>query len=180
MTEEIVIAGFGGQGVLSLGKIIAYSGLMQGLEVSWMPSYGPEIRGGTANAMVILSDAPISSPILLNFSTAIILNQQSMDKFENRVKPGGVLIYEPSTVTRKPTRTDITVYAIPAMDEALRNGAVKVANMFLLGAFMKIRPLLKLEYVIEGIKHSVSERNWKYIPLNEKAITAGMNLVSEV
>lgn len=180
MTEEIVIAGFGGQGVLSLGKIIAYSGLMQGLEVSWMPSYGPEIRGGTANAMVILSDAPISSPILLNFSTAIILNQQSMDKFENRVKPGGVLIYEPSTVTRKPTRTDITVYAIPAMDEALRNGAVKVANMFLLGAYMKIRPLLKLEYVIEGIKHSVSERNWKYIPLNEKAITAGMNLVSEV
>ncbi len=180
MTEEIVIAGFGGQGVLSLGKIIAYSGLMQGLEVSWMPSYGPEIRGGTANAMVILSDAPISSPILLNFSTAIILNQQSMDKFENRVKPGGVLIYEPSTVTRKPTRTDITIYAIPAMDEALRNGAVKVANMFLLGAFMKIRPLLKLEYVIEGIKHSVSERNWKYIPLNEKAITAGMNLVSEV
>lgn len=180
MTEEIVIAGFGGQGVLSLGKIIAYSGLMQGLEVSWMPSYGPEIRGGTANAMVILSDAPISSPILLNFSTAIILNQQSMDKFEDRVKPGGVLIYEPSTVTRKPTRTDITVYAIPAMDEALRNGAVKVANMFLLGAYMKIRPLLKLEYVIEGIKHSVSERNWKYIPLNEKAITAGMNLVSEV
>lgn len=180
MTEEIVIAGFGGQGVLSLGKIIAYSGLMQGLEVSWMPSYGPEIRGGTANAMVILSDAPISSPILLNFSTAIILNQQSMDKFENRVKPGGVLIYEPSTVTRKPTRTDITIYAIPAMDEALRNGAVKVANMFLLGAYMKIRPLLKLEYVIEGIKHSVSERNWKYIPLNEKAITAGMNLVSEV
>ena len=180
MTEEIVIAGFGGQGVLSLGKILAYSGLMQGLEVSWMPSYGPEIRGGTANAMVILSDAPISSPILLNFSTAIILNQQSMDKFENRVKPGGVLIYEPSTVTRKPTRTDITIYAIPAMDEALRNGAVKVANMFLLGAFMKIRPLLKLEYVIEGIKHSVSERNWKYIPLNEKAITAGMNLVSEV
>lgn len=180
MTEEIVIAGFGGQGVLSLGKIIAYSGLMQGLEVSWMPSYGPEIRGGTANAMVILSDAPISSPILLNFSTAIILNQQSMDKFEDRVKPGGVLIYEPSTVTRKPTRTDITVYAIPAMDEALRNGAVKVANMFLLGAYMKIRPLLKLEYVIEGIKHSVSERNWKYIPLNEKAITAGMNLVSEI
>ena len=145
-----------------------------------MPSYGPEIRGGTANAMVILSDAPISSPILLNFSTAIILNQQSMDKFEDRVKPGGVLIYEPSTVTRKPTRTDITIYAIPAMDEALRNGAVKVANMFLLGAYIKIRPLLKLEYVIEGIKHSVSERNWKYIPLNEKAITAGMNLVSEV
>ena len=98
MTEEIIIAGFGGQGVLSMGKIIAYSGLMQGLEVSWMPSYGPEIRGGTANVTVILSDSRISSPILQKFSTAIILNQQSMDKFEPMVKPGGVLIYTPSTV----------------------------------------------------------------------------------
>ena len=106
MTEEIVIAGFGGQGVLSLGKIIAYSGLMQGLEVSWIPSYGPEIRGGTANAMVILSDSPISSPILQDFDTAIILSQQAMDKFEGRVKPGGLLLYTPSTIVRKPTRKD--------------------------------------------------------------------------
>lgn len=177
MTEEIVIAGFGGQGVLSLGKIIAYSGLMQGLEVSWMPSYGPEIRGGTANAMVILSDDAISSPILQEFSTAIILNQQSLDKFEERVKKGGILIYEPGTITRKPTRTDISIYEIPAMEEAIKNGASKVANMFLLGAYMRIKPILKLEYVIEGIKHSVSERNWKFIPLNEKAIAAGMELV---
>lgn len=177
MTEEIVIAGFGGQGVLSLGKIIAYSGLMQGLEVSWIPSYGPEIRGGTANVMVIISDSEISSPILQEFSTAIILNQQSMDKFESRVKKGGILIYDPSTMTRKPVREDIHLYEIPAMDEAIRSGANKVANMYLLGAYMKIKPILKLEYVIEGIKHSVSERNWKYIPMNEKAISAGMNLV---
>lgn len=177
MTEEIVIAGFGGQGVLSLGKIIAYSGLMQGLEVSWMPSYGPEIRGGTANAMVIISDSTISSPIVQEFSTAIILNQQSMDKFESHVSKGGTLIYDPSTMTRKPTREDIRIYEIPAMEEAIRSGAAKVANMILLGAYMKIKPILKLEYVIEGIKHSVSERNWKYIPMNEKAIAAGMDLV---
>ena len=149
MTEEIIIAGFGGQGVLSMGKIIAYSGLMQGLEVSWMPSYGPEIRGGTANVTVILSDSRISSPILQKFST----------------------------ITRKPTRTDITIYPIKAIEEAAKINATKVANMFLLGAFMKIRPILDVEYVMEGIKHSVSERNWKYLPLNEKAIKAGMELV---
>lgn len=177
MTEEIIIAGFGGQGVLSMGKIIAFSGLMQGLEVSWMPSYGPEIRGGTANVTVILSDSRISSPILQEFDTAIILNQQSMDKFEPMIKPGGVLIYTPSTITRKPERTDITVYPIKAIEEAAKINATKVANMFLLGAFMKINPILKMDYVMEGIKRSVSERNWKYLPLNEKALKAGMELV---
>ena len=112
--EEIIIAGFGGQGVLSMGKILAYSGVMQGLEVSWMPSYGPEMRGGTANVTVILSDRQISSPIVHDYDTAIILNQQSMDKFEPRVKPGGVLIYDPNGVVRPPQRKDIRVYAIPA------------------------------------------------------------------
>ena len=179
MTEEIVITGFGGQGVLSMGKILAYSGLMQGLEVSWIPSYGPEIRGGTANAMVILSDSPISSPILQDFDTAIILSQQAMDKFESRVKPGGLLLYTPSTIVRKPTRNDINIYAVPAIEEAAKINAPKVANMFLLGAYLKLRPILEMEHVIEGIKHSVSERNWKFIPLNEQAIKAGMNLVEK-
>ena len=102
MTEEIIIAGFGGQGVLSMGKILAYSGVMQNKEVSWMPSYGPEMRGGTANVTVIISDERISSPILNSFDTAIILNQQSMDKFEKTVKPGGLLIYDPNGITRSP------------------------------------------------------------------------------
>ena len=94
MTEEIIIAGFGGQGVLSMGKILAYSGVMQKKEVSWMPSYGPEMRGGTAYVIVIVSDERISSPIVSVYDTAIILNQQSMDKFEKSVKPGGLLIYD--------------------------------------------------------------------------------------
>ena len=94
MKQEIIIAGFGGQGVLSMGKILAYSGLMEGKEVSWMPSYGPEQRGGTANVTVILSDERISSPVLNEYDIAIILNQPSMDKFENKVKPGGILIYD--------------------------------------------------------------------------------------
>ena len=110
MTEEIIIAGFGGQGVLSMGKILAYSGIMQDQEVSWMPSYGPEMRGGTANVTVILSDERISSPYLKVFDTAIILNQQSMDKFESSVKPGGILIYDPNGISHHPTRTDIKIF----------------------------------------------------------------------
>lgn len=177
MTEEIIIAGFGGQGVLSMGKILAYSGIMENKEVSWMPSYGPEMRGGTANVIVIVSDSRISSPVVNEFDTAIVLNQQSMDKFESMVKPGGVLIYTPSTITRVPTRTDITIYPVKAIEEAAKINATKVANMFLLGAFLKIRPILKVEYIMEGIKHSVSERNLKYLPLNEQAIRLGMDLV---
>jgi 2-oxoglutarate ferredoxin oxidoreductase subunit gamma len=109
MTEEIIIAGFGGQGVLSMGKILAYSGVMQGQEVTWFPSYGPEMRGGTANVTVILSDNKVSSPILHEFDTAIILNQQSMDKFETKVKPGGILLYDPNGIVHPPTRKDIKI-----------------------------------------------------------------------
>lgn len=104
MKEELIIAGFGGQGVLSMGKILAYSGIMQDMEVTWMPSYGPEMRGGTANVTVILSDKKISSPILSKYDNAIILNQQSMDKFEPTVKPGGLLLYDPNGITRLPVR----------------------------------------------------------------------------
>ena len=112
MTEEIIIAGFGGQGVLSMGKILAYSGIMEGKEVSWMPSYGPEMRGGTANVTVIVSDERVCSPIINAFDTAVILNQQSLDKFESKVKPGGYLLYDPNGITKKPTRKDINIYTI--------------------------------------------------------------------
>ncbi len=107
--HEIIFAGFGGQGVLSMGRLIAYAGMIEGKEVSWMPSYGPEMRGGTANCIVIVSDSRISSPIVTKFDTAILLNQPSIDKFENAVKPGGLLIYEQSTAVKPPTRTDISI-----------------------------------------------------------------------
>jgi 2-oxoglutarate ferredoxin oxidoreductase subunit gamma len=100
MTEEMIIAGFGGQGVLSMGKILAYSGIMEDKEVTWFPSYGPEMRGGTANVTVIVSDNRISSPVLHEFDTAIILNQQSLDKFEKAVKPGGTLLYDPNGIIK--------------------------------------------------------------------------------
>ena len=147
MTEEIIIAGFGGQGVLSMGKIIAYSGIMQDQEVSWMPSYGPEMRGGTANVTVIVSDNKVSSPLLNEYDTAIILNQQSMDKFEETVKPGGVLLYDPNGISKGPTRTDIKIYKITATAEATGMGNPKIFNMIVLGGYLKIKPILKMENV---------------------------------
>ncbi len=180
MTEEIIIAGFGGQGVLSMGKILAYSGIMQDQEVAWMPSYGPEMRGGTANVTVILSDSRISSPIIQEFDTAIILNQQSMDKFESRVKPGGVLIYDPNGITHHPTRKDISIYKVEAADTAAAMNNAKTFNMIVLGAFLKVKPVVKMENVIKGLKKSLPERHHHLIPMNEEAINKGMEIVAKV
>ncbi|MCB0822139.1 MAG: 2-oxoacid:acceptor oxidoreductase family protein [Bacteroidales bacterium] len=180
MTEEIIIAGFGGQGVLSMGKILAYSGIMQNQEVSWMPSYGPEMRGGTANVTVIISDERISSPILTEYDTAIILNQQSMDKFESMVKPGGLLLYDPNGITRHPERKDIQIYKIEASKMAAQMGLRKIFNMIVLGGYMKVKPIVELENVIKGLKKSLPERYHHMIPDNEKAITTGLEIVEEV
>jgi 2-oxoglutarate ferredoxin oxidoreductase subunit gamma len=180
MTEELIIAGFGGQGVLSMGKILAYSAIMQDQEVSWMPSYGPEMRGGTANVIVILSDEKISSPIVGEFDTAIILNQQSMDKFEHTVKPGGILIYDGNGITHHPQRKDISVYRVDAADEAAKMGMTKIFNMIILGGYMKIKPIVKLENVVLGLKKSLPPRYHHMIPDNEKAILRGMDIIQEV
>ncbi len=177
MTEEIIIAGFGGQGVLSMGKILAYSGIMQGQEVAWMPSYGPEMRGGTANVTVIISDSRISSPILQEFDTAIILNQQSMDKFEKMVKPGGVLIYDPNGIVRHPERKDIKIHKIEAAEEAARMKSAKTFNMIVLGAYLKVKPIVKMENVIKGLEKSLPPRHHHLIPMNQDAIQKGMEIV---
>ncbi len=179
MKEEIIIAGFGGQGVLSMGKILAYSGIMQDQEVTWMPAYGPEMRGGTANVTVILSDKKISSPILSKYDTAIILNQQSLDKFESKVKPGGLLIYDPNGIIHKPTRKDITICTIEAAEESARMGNIKAFNMIVLGAFLKKKPIVTMENVIKGLKKSIPERHHHLIPMNEKAIHIGMEKIRE-
>lgn len=180
MTEEIIIAGFGGQGVLSMGKILAYSGIMQDQEVSWMPSYGPEMRGGTANVAVILSDERISSPILNEFDTAIILNQQSMDKFESMVKPGGLLIYDPNGITKHPDRKDITIATINGAEEASKLKNAKTFNMVVLGAFLKVHPIVIMENVHKGLEKSLPPRHHHLISLNEEAIKIGMNKVKVI
>jgi 2-oxoglutarate ferredoxin oxidoreductase subunit gamma len=177
MTEEIIIAGFGGQGVLSMGQILCYSGVMQNLEVSWMPSYGPEMRGGTANCTAIISHSEISSPVLNAYDTAIVLNQPSMDKFEDKIKPGGLLIYESNGMTRKPRRTDINICVIDAYDESVKMKNTKVFNMIVIGGFLKIKPIIEMENVIKGLKKVLPERYHNLIPLNEEAIRKGMEII---
>lgn len=180
MTEEIIIAGFGGQGVLSMGKILGYSGVMQDQEVSWMPSYGPEMRGGTANVTVILSDERISSPIVNVYDTAIILNQQSLDKFESKVKPSGTLIYDGNGITRHPERKDIDIYRVDATEEAAKMNTTKIFNMIVLGAYLTIKPIVKFENVVKGLKKSLPERYHHLIALNQAALKRGTELVKNM
>jgi len=178
MTEEIIIAGFGGQGVLSMGKILAYSGLMDNKEVTWMPSYGPEQRGGTANVTVILSDERISSPVLDTYDIVVALNQQSLDKFSSRVKKGGLLIYDINGIHNKPTRDDITIYPVDAMGATLELGNSKAYNMVVMGALLEAMPYkLPMENVIKGLKKSIPERHHNLLPLNEQAIEKGRTLI---
>jgi 2-oxoglutarate ferredoxin oxidoreductase subunit gamma len=171
--QEIIFAGFGGQGILSMGQILAYSAMIENKEVSWMPSYGPEMRGGTANCIVIVSNSRISSPIVSKFDSAIVLNQPSLDKFEALVKPDGLLIYEKSSIIKPPTRTDIECFSIPAMTEAQKLKKKQVANMIILGAFLEKRPLVKIENVISALKKVLPERHHQLIPINEQALEIG-------
>ena len=176
MTKEIIIAGFGGQGVLSMGKILAYSGLMEEKEVTWMPAYGPEQRGGTANVTVIVSDERISSPILSSYDIAIVLNQPSLDKFEPKVKKGGILIYDGFGVINPPTREDIQVYRIDATDKAAELKNSKVFNMIVLGALLQVCPVVSDKGVEKALFKTLPERHHGLIPLNMEAIKAGKEL----
>ena len=168
MKHEIIIAGFGGQGVLSMGKILAYSGLMEDKEVTWMPAYGPEQRGGTANVTVIVSDERISSPILSKYDIAIILN---------KVKPGGILIYDGYGIINPPTRQDIQIYRIDAMDEANERKMAKTFNMIVLGGLLKLCPVVSIDSVIKALKKTLPERHHHLIPMNEEAIRIGMDII---
>ena len=180
MKEEIIISGFGGQGVLSMGKILAYSGLMQGQEVSWMPSYGPEQRGGTANVTVILSDDRISSPVLNIYDTVVVLNQPSMDRFAPKVKPGGTLIFDGGSVQNIPDRKDIHIYRINAAEYASEHDMAKTLNMIILGGVIKVRPIATIENVLLGLKKSLPERHHHLLPMNEIALKVGMELIEKI
>jgi 2-oxoglutarate ferredoxin oxidoreductase subunit gamma len=163
-----------------MGKILAYSGVMEDKEVSWMPSYGPEQRGGTSNVTVIISDERICSPIISKYDTAIVLNQQSLDKFENTVKPGGLLIYDPNGITHEPTRKDINIYKIAATEKAQEMGISKVFNMVVLGGFLKLKPIVGSEFIHKGLEKSLPARHHNLIPQNEEAIEIGKGLIEAV
>ena len=181
MKKEIIISGFGGQGVLSMGKILAYSGLMEDKEVTWMPAYGPEQRGGTANVTVIVSDERISSPILSKYDIAVVLNQPSLDKFEPKIKPGGILIYDGFGIINPPTRKDINVnvYCINAMDKAAELKNSKVFNMIVLGGLLEVSPVVSDKGVEKALFKTLPERHHHLIPLNMEAIKAGREIITK-
>lgn len=180
MTHELLAAGFGGQGVLSMGMTLAYAGVIEGKEISWMPSYGPEMRGGTANCIVIVSNRKISSPIITKFDTVVVLNQPSLDKFESAVKPGGLLLYDSTSIIHAPTRTDIQVAAIPASDEAVKLKNTKTMNMIVLGAFLERTRVVELSSIMQALKKVLPDRYHHLLPLNEQALKRGMELVHQV
>lgn len=180
MTEEIIIAGFGGQGVLSMGMILCYAGIMENKEVSWMPSYGPEMRGGTANCITIVSDSKISSPIISKFNTVIALNQPSVDKFEKAVYPGGTLVIDTTNIINPPSREDIDIVGIEGSNVAAQMKNTKVLNMIMLGAFLQRKPIISIENIIEGLKQVLPERYHHLLPLNEEALRKGIDLAAAI
>ena len=162
-----------------MGKILAYSGLMEGKEVTWMPAYGPEQRGGTANVTVIVSDNRISSPILSRYDIAIVLNQPSLDKFESKVKPGGILIYDSYGILNPPTRKDIEVYSIHAMDKAAEMKNAKIFNMIVLGGLLHVCPVVTSAGLEKALKKTLPERHHDLIPLNMEAIRVGGEIMEK-
>lgn len=179
MTHEILFAGFGGQGVLSMGMTLAYAGMIEGKEVSWMPSYGPEMRGGTANCIVIVSTTPISSPIVSRFDAVIAMNQPSVDKFEKAVRPNGLLLYESTNIIAPPTRTDLAILPVSADLEAVRLRNPKVRNMVMLGAFLSACEIVSHRSVFGALSHVLPQRYHHLLDVNKKAFERGSELVIE-
>ena len=173
MQTEIIIAGFGGQGVLFAGKLLAYAAMHEGLEVTWFPSYGPEMRGGTANCTVIISDEEIGSPQVRNPKAAIVMNQPSLDKYEPLVQSGGYLIVNTSLVNRAAQRKDVHVLAIPGTQEAEKLGDKRLANMVLLGGLVQDAGFVPLKSVEAALKESSSEKQKNLLELNIKALKKG-------
>ena len=163
---ELIIAGFGGQGILFLGEILTKAAVLEGKQATWMPSYGPEQRGGTATCTVVISDEPIGSPVVADPDVAIVLNRPSMEKFESRVRPGGLLIIHRSMVDLAASRTDIQVLEVDALAEATALGRPQIANMVLLGALLAIHPVVAFESVAQALalhfppeRHQLVEQN---------------------
>jgi 2-oxoglutarate ferredoxin oxidoreductase subunit gamma len=179
METRILIAGFGGQGVLLMGQLLSKAGMHENLDVCWMPSYGPEMRGGEANCGVVLADEPIGSPIVTEPDVAILMNRPSLDKFESAVIPGGSLLYNSSLIDREIDRTDVMVYAVPCNDIAAELGNPRVANIVMLGAFNALTNLLPMESLIEVLRETLGKSKEHLIPINQKALAAGAKAVEE-
>ncbi|WP_031515145.1 2-oxoacid:acceptor oxidoreductase family protein [Desulfofalx alkaliphila] len=179
MLEEVLIAGFGGQGVLSTGQLLAYAGMVEGKHVAWIPSYGPEMRGGTANCGITLSDEPISSPLVTEPTTLIVMNRPSLDKFENAVVPGGRILINSSIVKQDVSRDDVLVMKIPANEIAEEIGNARIANNVILGALIKLTGVVTIDSVVESLKVVLPPRRHNLIPANQQALERGAQLAEE-
>jgi 2-oxoglutarate ferredoxin oxidoreductase subunit gamma len=177
--NTILLAGFGGQGVLSMGQFLAYAGMLEGKEVSWVPSYGPEMRGGTANCLITIGDEVIDSPIFDAPDNAVVMNRPSLDKFENRIRPGGILIADSSMIDRPVQRGDISSYAIPANEIANSLGNIKVANMVLLGALLELTGVVKRDSLIDCLQKVLSSSKQELLDVNRKALEKGADFVRQ-
>ncbi|QOR35833.1 2-oxoacid:acceptor oxidoreductase family protein [Clostridium sp. 'deep sea'] len=177
MNHKVIMAGFGGQGVMLMGQLLAYSAMLEDKNVSWLPSYGPEMRGGTANCMVIVSDQAVASPLVTSASALVAMNLPSLTKFESSVKPGGLIIYNSSLIDEKPSRDDVTVLAINCNDLAKELGNPRVANIIALGALVEYSKACKHDSVLESLKKALPERHHHLLPLNEKALAKGASLI---
>ena len=179
MTKEFIFAGFGGQGMLLIGKFMAMACMLDGKHVSWLPSYGPEMRGGTANCSVIVSDEDVASPMVDKADVIVAMNLPSLDKFEEHVKPGGLLVINSSIIERKSTRDDITVVYCDANRIAEAVGNPKGANVAILGAMLEKEPIVDLDKMTEAIRIELGERKARFLEGNKKALIAGMEAARE-
>lgn len=180
MTHEIIIAGFGGQGVLLMGQLITYAGMIEEKNVSWLPSYGPEMRGGTTNCCVIVSDGPVGSPVVTEADSVIVFNRPSLDKFESYLKPGGNLFVNSSLIDKKASRNDINAFYIPANDAALRLGNSKVTNIIMLAAFIAATGIVKKESIMKAVEKTFGGNKASLIAVNEQAYGEGVKLFKEI
>jgi len=179
MLEEVIIAGFGGQGVMLMGRLLAYAGMLEGKNVAWMPSYGPEMRGGTANCTVIISSEEIASPVVPYPRSIIVMNKPSLDKFEANVQKDGLIILNESLIDQKVNRDDIAIVRVPANDIANQLGNLRVANMVALGTYVKKSGVVKLKTIFKALEKALTGRNQKLIDLNKKALKQGEELIKE-
>ncbi len=178
MLDEIIIAGFGGQGVLLMGRLIAQAGMLEGKHVAWMPSYGPEMRGGTANCTVIVSSEEVASPVVPNPITLIAMNQPSLDKFEPMVVKDGIIVVNQSLVSRDISRDDIQVVKVPANDIANELGNLRVANMVALGTYIAKSKSVKMDTIFDALEQILDKRQEKIIALNKEALKRGAKIVT--
>lgn len=177
MEAQFLIAGFGGQGVLLIGQLLAKAAMNEGQNVSWMPSYGPEMRGGEANCAVVISDEPIGSPLVTEPPVAVIMNLPSLQKFEPTMEPGGILLYNTSLIDAKPQRSDIRVIPVACNDIAEELGNGRVANMVMMGAIIRATGVITVDSAMEALKESFGEKRAHLLPLNRQAMERGMEAV---